>query len=128
MIIDDKAVKGLGLRAADLWLNLELSKFRPDGNYEQVESFLKQRFKADELNPLLLTLGLLEMALIEDALRNRSYLSEEEREKIIQEVVESLAEKFPQIVGEMEKILDDISSKIEEFKLVADKYRKIHNS
>ena len=128
MIIDDKAVKGLGLRAADLWLNLELSKFRPDGNYDQVESFLKQRFKADELNPLLLTLGLLEMALIEDALRNRSYLSEEEREKIIQEVVESLAEKFPQIVGEMEKILDDISSKIEEFKLVADKYRKIHNS
>ena len=128
MIIDDKAVKGLGLRAADLWLNLELSKFRPDGNYDQVESFLKQRFKADELNPLLLTLGLLEMALIEDALRNRSYLSEEEREKIIQEVVESLAEKFPQIVGEMEKILDDISSKIEEFKLVADKYRKVHNS
>ena len=124
MIIDDKAVKGLGLRAADLWLNLELSKFRPDGNYDQVESFLKQRFKADELNPLLLTLGLLEMALIEDALRNRSYLSEEEREKIIQEVVESLAEKFPQIVGEMEKILDNISSKIEEFKLVADKYQK----
>ena len=27
MIIDDKAVKGLGLRAADLWLNLELSSF-----------------------------------------------------------------------------------------------------
>ena len=124
MIIDDKAVKGLGLRAADLWLNLELSKFRPDGNYDQVESFLKQRFKADELNPLLLTLGLLEMALIEDALRNRSYLSEEEREKIIQEVVESLAEKFPQIVGEMEKILDDISSKIKKFKLLADKYQK----
>jgi hypothetical protein len=124
MIIDDKAVKGLGLRAADLWLNLELSKFRPDGNYDQVESFLKQRFKADELNPLLLTLGLLEMALIEDALRNKSYLSEEEREKIIQEVVESLAEKFPQIVGEMEKILDDISSKIKKFKLLADKYQK----
>jgi hypothetical protein len=124
MMIDDKAVKGLGLRAADLWLNLELSKFRPDGNYEQVESFLKQRFKADELNPLLLTLGLLEMALIEDALRNKSYLSEEEKEKIIQEVVESLAEKFPQIVEEMGKILDDISSKIKEFKLLSDKYQK----
>ena len=124
MMIDDKAVKGLGLRAADLWLNLELSKFRPDGNYEQVESFLKQRFKADELNPLLLTLGLLEMALIEDALRNKSYLSEEEKEKIIQEVVESLAEKFPQIVEEMRKILDDISSKIKEFKLLSDKYQK----
>ena len=123
-MIDDKAVKGLGLRAADLWLNLELSKFRPDGNYEQVESFLKQRFKADELNPLLLTLGLLEMALIEDALRNKSYLSEEEKEKIIQEVVESLAEKFPQIVEEMGKILDDISSKIKEFKLLSDKYQK----
>ena len=64
------------------------------------------------------------MALIEDALRNKSYLSEEEREKIIQEVVESLAEKFPQIVGEMEKILDDISSKIKKFKLLADKYQK----
>ncbi|GAB6076167.1 hypothetical protein [Desulfurobacterium crinifex] len=124
MMIDDKAVKGLGLRAADLWLNLELSKFRPDGNYEQVENFLKQRFKADELNPLLLTLGLLEMALIEDALRNKPYLSEEEREKIIQEVVESLAEKFPLIVEEMGKILDDISSKIKEFKLLADKYQK----
>ena len=124
MIIDDKAVKGLGLRAADLWLNLELSKFRPDSNYDQVESFLKQRFKADELNPLLLTLGLLEMALIEDALRNKSYLSEEEKEKVIQEVVESLAEKFPQIVEEMEKILDDISSKIKEFKLLSDKYQK----
>lgn len=124
MMIDDKAVKGLGLRAADLWLNLELSKFRPDGNYEQVESFLKQRFKADELNPLLLTLGLLEMALIEDALKNKPYLSEEEREKIIQEVVESLAEKFPLIVEEMGKILDDVSSKIKEFKLLADKYQK----
>ncbi len=124
MIIDDKAVKGLGLRAADLWLNLELSKFRPDSNYDQVESFLKQRFKADELNPLLLTLGLLEMALIEDALRNKSYLSKEEKEKVIQEVVESLAEKFPQIVEEMEKILDDISSKIKEFKLLSDKYQK----
>ena len=124
MIIDDKAVKGLGLRAADLWLNLELSKFRPDGNYEQVESFLKQRFKADELNPLLLTLGLLEMALIEDALSNKSYLSEEEREKVIHEIVENLAEKFPFIVQEMEKILDNISSKIKEFKLLADKYQK----
>ena len=124
MMINDKAVKGLGLRAADLWLNLELSVFRPDGNYEQVENFLKQRFKTEELNPLLLTLGLLEMALIEDALKNKPYLSEEERERIIQEVVEDLAEKFPLIVEEMGKILDNISSKIKEFKLFADKYQK----
>jgi len=124
MMIDNKAIKGLALRAVDLWLNLELSKFRPDGNYEQVESFLKQRFKADELNPLLLTLGLLEMALIEDALSNKSYLSEEEREKVIHEIVENLAEKFPFIVQEMEKILDNISSKIKEFKLLADKYQQ----
>ena len=124
MMINDKAVKGLGLRAADLWLNLELSVFRPDGNYEQVENFLKQRFKTEELNPLLLTLGLLEMALIEDALKNKPYLSEEERERIIQEVVEDLAEKFPLIVEEMGKILDNISSKIKEFKLLADKYQK----
>ena len=124
MMIDDKAVKGLSLRAADLWLNLELSGFRPDGNYEQVENFLKQRFKTEELNPLLLTLGLLEMALIEDALKNKPYLSEEERERIIQEVVEDLAEKFPLIVEEMGKILDNISSKIKEFKLFADKYQK----
>ena len=124
MMIDNKAIKGLALRAVDLWLNIELSKFRPDGNYEQVESFLKQRFKADELNPLLLTLGLLEMALIEDALSNKSYLSEEEREKVIHEIVENLAEKFPFIVQEMEKILDNISSKIKEFKLLADKYQQ----
>ncbi|ADY73838.1 hypothetical protein Dester_1202 [Desulfurobacterium thermolithotrophum DSM 11699] len=124
MKIDNRAIKGLAYRAADLWLNLELSKFRPDGNYEQVENFLKQRFKADELNPLLVTLGLLEMALIEDALKNKPYLSEEEREKIIQEIVESLAKKFPQIVSEMEKILSEIDSKIKEFKLLADKYRK----
>ncbi|WP_163328106.1 hypothetical protein GFV12_05915 [Desulfurobacterium thermolithotrophum] len=124
MKIDDRAIKGLAYRAADLWINLELSKFRPDGNYEQVENFLKQRFKADELNPLLVTLGLLEMALIEDALKNKPYLSEEEREKIIQEIVESLAQNFPQIVAEMEKILSEIDSKIKEFKLLADKYKK----
>jgi len=123
MIIDEKAIKGLAFRATDLWLNLELSRHRPDSNYEQVTSFLKQRFKAEELNPLLLTLGLLEMALIEDALRNKQYLSEEEREKIIQDVVESLANNFPKVVEEMEKILSDLDSKIKEFKLLAGKYR-----
>lgn len=123
-MIDDRAVKGLALRGADLWLNLELSKLRPDSDYGQVENFLKQRFKTEELSPLLTTLGLLEMALIEDALKNKPYLSNEERGKVIQEVVENLAEKFPLIVGEMEKILDDISSKIREFKLLADKYQK----
>jgi len=123
MIIDEKAIKGLAFRAVDLWLNLELSKHRPDGNYEQVANFLKQRFKAEDLNPLLLTLGLLEMALIEDALRNKQYLSDEEREKIIQDVVESLANNYPKIVEEMEKILSDLDSKIKEFKLLAAKYR-----
>jgi len=123
MIIDEKAIKGLAFRAADLWVNLELSKYRPDSNYEQIANFLKQRFKAEVLNPLLLTLGLLEMALIEDALKNKQYLSEEERERIIQEVVESLANNFPKVVEEMEKILSDLDSKIKEFKLLAAKYR-----
>jgi hypothetical protein len=123
MIIDEKAIKGLALRATDLWLNLELSKHRPDSNYEQITNFLKQRFKAENLNPLLLTLGLLEIALIEDALRNKEYLSEEEREKIIQDVVESLASNFSKILTEMEKIISDLDSKIEEFKLLTSKYK-----
>ena len=110
MEIDEKGVKGLACRAADLWLNLELGRCRPDSNYYQVVEFLKQRFKAEEINPLLLTLGLLEMALIEDALKNRPYLSEEEREKVIQDVVESLAENFPEIVDEMVPILDLLES------------------
>jgi len=123
MIIDEKAIKGLALRATDLWLNLELSKHRPDSNYEQITNFLKQRFKAENLNPLLLTLGLLEIALIEDALRNKQYLSEEEREKIIQDVVESLASNFSKILTEMEKIISDLDSKIKEFKLLTSKYK-----
>ena len=123
MEIDEKGIKGLACRAADLWLNLELGKCKPDSNYYQVVEFLKQRFKAEELNPLLLTLGLLEMALIEDALKNRPYLSEEEREKVIQDVVESLAENFPKIVDEMVPILDLLERKIGEFKELSRKYR-----
>ncbi|MEO2068600.1 MAG: hypothetical protein ABGX27_03725 [Desulfurobacteriaceae bacterium] len=124
MNIDERAIKGLAYRGVDLWINLEISKYRPDSNYDQINSFLRQRFKAENLNPLLLTLGLLEMALIEDALKNKHYLSEEEREKIIQEIVESLAENYPKIVDEMVKILEDIGGKIKEFKHLADKYKK----
>lgn len=123
MEIDEKGIKGLACRAADLWLNLELGRCRPDSNYHQVVEFLKQRFKAEEINPLLLTLGLLEMALIEDVLKNRPYLSEEEREKVIQDVVESLAENFPEIVDEMVPILDLLERKIGEFKELSRKYR-----
>ncbi len=123
MEIDDRAVKGLACRAVDLWLNLEIGKCRPDSNYQQVVEFLRQRFKAEKLNPLLLTLGLLEMALIEDALKGKTYMSDEEREKVIQEVVNSLADNFPRIVEEMEKLLGDISDRIKEFKLYAQKYR-----
>jgi len=123
MEIDEKGIKGLACRAADLWLNLELGRCRPDSNYHQVVEFLKQRFKAEEINPFLLTLGLLEMALIEDVLKNRPYLSEEEREKVIQDVVESLAENFPKIVDEMVPILDLLERKIGEFKELSRKYR-----
>ena len=123
MIIDEKAIKGLAYRATDLWLNLELSKHRPDSNYDQVTGILKQRFKTEDLNPLLLTLGLLEMALIEDALKNKPYLSEEEREKVIHDVVESLANNFSRIVKEMERILGDLDSKIKEFKSFSSKYK-----
>ncbi len=123
MEIDEKGIKGLACRAADLWLNLELGRCRPDSNYQQVVEFLKQRFKADEINPLLLTLGLLEMALIEDALKNRKYLSDEEREQVIHDVVESLAENFPKIVDEMIPILDLLERKIGEFKELSKKYR-----
>ncbi len=122
MKIDDRAVKGLAQRGIDLWLNLELSRFKPDGEYDRVVEFLKQRFKSEEVSPLLLVLGLLEMALIEDALRNRTYLTDEEREAIIKEVVEALAEKFPQIVKEMLNILNTLDSKIEEFKIMATKF------
>jgi len=123
MEIDERAVKGLACRALDLWLGLEASKCRPDSNYHQVVELLKQRFKAEELNPLLLVLGLLEMALIEDALKGKEYMGEEEKEKVIQEVVNSLAENYPKIVSQMEELLDGISDKIKEFKLYADKFR-----
>jgi len=123
MEIDERAVKGLACRALDLWLNLEASRCRPDSNYQQIMELLKQRFKAEDLNPLLLTLGLLEMALIEDALKGKAYMSDEEKERVIQEVVNSLAGRFPQIVAEMEKLLDNISDKIKEFRLYADKFR-----
>ncbi|MEO2065293.1 MAG: hypothetical protein ABGX17_02185 [Desulfurobacteriaceae bacterium] len=123
MEIDDRAVKGLACRAVDLWLNLEIGKCRPDSNYQQVVELLRQRFKAEKLNPLLLTLGLLEMALIEDALKGKTYMSDEERERVIQEVVNSLADNFPRVVEEMEKLLGDISDRIKEFKLYAQKYR-----
>jgi len=123
--MEEKAIKGLAYRGADLWLNLELSKFKPgDDQYDKVMNFLKQRFKTDELNPLLLTLGLLEMALIEDAMKGREYFSEEEREQVIQEIINNLAESYPEIVKEMEKILDNLGSKIEEFKTLAQKYTR----
>ncbi len=123
MDIDEKGIKGLACRALDLWLNLELGRCRPDSNYQQVVELLKQRFKTEEVNPLLLTLGLLEMALIEDALKNRPYLTDEEREKIIHDVVESLAENFPKIVDEMEPTLEFLERKIREFRELSKKYR-----
>ncbi len=123
MEIDEKGIKGLACRALDLWLNLELGRCRPDSNYQQVVELLKQRFKTEEVNPLLLTLGLLEMALIEDALKNRPYLTDEEREKIIHDVVESLAENFPKIVDEMEPTLEFLERKIREFRELSKKYR-----
>ena len=123
MEIDEKGIKGLACRAVDLWLNLEIGKCRPDSNYNQVVEFLKQRFKSEEVNPLLLTLGLLEMALLEDALKSKPYLTEEEREKIIHDVVESLAENFPKIVDEMEPILDLVERRIKEFRELSKKYR-----
>ncbi len=123
MEIDEKGIKGLACRALDLWLNLELGRCRPDSNYQQVVELLKQRFKTEEVNPLLLTLGLLEMALIEDALKNRPYLTDEEREKIIHDVVESLAENFPKIVDEMEPTLELLERKIREFRELSKKYR-----
>jgi len=121
--MERKAIKGLAVRGVDLWLNLELSKFKPGGEYEKVVEFLKQRFKAENLNPLLLTLGLLEMALIEDALKGKEYFTDEERERVIQEIVDNLARNFPKVVEEMDSILDNLSSKIEEFKLLAQKYK-----
>ena len=123
MEIDEKGIKGLACRALDLWLNLEAGRCKPDSQYNQVVEFLKQRFKAEEINPLLLTLGLLEMALIEDGLKNKQYMGEEERERIIQDVVESLAENFPKIVDEMVNELSILEKRISEFKMLAEKYR-----
>jgi len=122
MEIDDRALKALACRALDLWINLEIGKCRPDSNYQQVQELLKERFRAENLNPLLLTLGLLEMALIEDALKGKSYLSDEDKERIIQDVVSSLADKFPEIAKEMERLLDQLSGKIKEFKLYLSKF------
>jgi len=116
-------VKSLAYRGLDLWLNLELSKFRPDSQYEQVNSFISQRFKTENPNPLLKILGLLEMALIEDALRGKDYFSEEEREQVIKEVVEALARDFPDILGEIEKMAEDINGKIVQLKELSQKYR-----
>jgi len=124
MELDKKGLKGLSCRALDLWLNLEIGRCRPDSRYDQIIEFLKQRFKAEDVNPLLLTLGLLEMALIEDALKNKPYLSNEEKEKVIQDIVESLAQNFPEMVDEMVKKLERIEGKISEFKNLAQKYRK----
>ena len=124
MEIDEKAIKGLACRALELWINLEATKCRPDSNYQTVIEVLKQRFHTENLNPLLLILGLLEMAIIEDALRNKRYLSDEERERIISDVVESLASKFPEVVKELEKLVDDLENKLKEFKAYASKYGK----
>ncbi|WP_456396389.1 hypothetical protein [Desulfurobacterium sp.] len=117
-------IKALAHRGLDLWLNLELSKFRPDGGYEEVEKFLSKRFKTENLNPLLEVLGLLEMALIEDALKGKDYFTEEEREHVIKEIIEQLTTDFPLIVKEMEKMAENINDKISQFKELAEKYRE----
>ncbi len=124
--MDDKSlrVKSLAYRGLDLWLNLELSKFRPDNQYEHVNNILAQRFRLDEPNSLLKILGLLEMALIEEALNRRNYFSEEEREQVIKEVVEQLANDFPAVVVEIEKMADGINGKILQLKGLASKYGK----
>ena len=123
MKLDERAVKGLAYRGLDLWLNLELTRFKPDGEYNRVVSVLKQRFKAEELNPLLLVLGLLEMALIEDALKNKPYLTEEEREAVIREVVDSLSKLYPSVVDEMERLIGSLEERLKEFKSTASKFR-----
>jgi len=114
--VDEEGVQGLARRAVDLWLNLELSRLNSEENYSKIEKVLKRRFGADDLNPLLLSLGLLEMALIDDALKNKQYFSQEEREALINHILENLAQVFPQVVDEMEKILCKVAERIEEFK------------
>ncbi len=121
--MDKLKTKALAYRGVDLWLNLEISKGK-DNNYEHIENLLKQRFKTDNLNPLLEVLGLLEMSLIEDALRDKKYLDEHEKEIIIRQVVDDLAKNFKDIVTEMESILGALSDKISFFKTLSQKYRK----
>ena len=77
---------------------------------------LKRRFRADDLNPLLLSLGLLEMALIDDALKGKDYFPENEKEALVNHILENLAEVFPQVVEEMEKILGELVGRIDEFR------------
>ncbi len=116
-------VRELALKGVDLWLNLEISNLS-SGESSNVEGFLKQRFKVDKLNPLLKVLGLLEVFLIENEVASNVSLSEEEREKEILRIVDDLAKKFPEIVSEMESILETISGKISEFKSYAKEYKK----
>ncbi len=113
----------LALKGIDLWLNLEISKIGSDG-VSDVESFLKKRFKVEDLNPLLKVLGLLEIFLIENEVASNSSLSEEEREREILRIVDELAKKFPEVVSQMESMLDMISGKISEFKSYAREYKK----
>ncbi len=113
----------LALKGIDLWLNLEISKIGSDG-VSDVESFLKKRFKVEDLNPLLKVLGLLEIFLIENEVASDSSLSEEEREREILRIVDELAKKFPEVVSQMESMLDMISGKISEFKSYAREYKK----
>jgi hypothetical protein len=116
-------VRELALKGVDLWLNLEISNLSSEES-SNVEGFLKQRFKVDKLNPLLKVLGLLEVFLIENEVASNVSLSEEEREKEILRIVDDLAKKFPEIVSEMESILETISGKISEFKSYAKEYEK----
>ena len=122
MQIDERGIKGLAIRGVDLWINLEITKFKNPGNYQKVSEVLKKGFKTEKLSPLLVFLGLLEMALIDDALGKRPYVSEEEREEVIKDIVSSLAQKFPEIVKEAQKLVSEVESVAEEFLKQSKKY------
>jgi hypothetical protein len=122
MQIDERGIKGLAIRGVDLWINLEITKFKNPENYQKVSEVLKKRFKTEKLSPLLVFLGLLEMALIDDALGKRPYVSEEEREEVIKDIVSSLAQKFPEIVKEAQKLVSEVESVAEEFLKQSKKY------
>jgi len=122
MQIDERGIKGLAIRGVDLWINLEITKFKNPENYQKVSEVLKKRFKTEKLSPLLVFLGLLEMALIDDALGKRPYVSEEEREEVIKDIVSSLAQKFPEIVKEAQKLVSEVESVSEEFLKQSKKY------